>query len=29
MRAGLGLHLWAGERYVLDGRLREVGQRSA
>jgi hypothetical protein len=29
MRAGLGLHLWAGERYVLDGRLREVGQRPA
>jgi hypothetical protein len=29
MRAGLGLHLWAGERYVLDGRLREVGPRSA
>ena len=29
LRAGLGLHLWAGERYVLDGRLREVAQRSA
>jgi hypothetical protein len=29
MRAGLGLHLWAGERYVLDGRLGEVGQRPA
>ena len=29
MRAGLGLHLWAGERYVLDGRLREVSPRSA
>jgi hypothetical protein len=29
MRAGLGLHLWAGESYVLDGRLREVASRSA
>ena len=29
MRAGLGLHLWAGERYVLDGRLREVRASSA
>jgi hypothetical protein len=29
MRVGLGLHLWAGERYVLDGRLRDVGPRSA
>jgi hypothetical protein len=36
MRAGLGLHLWAGERYVLDQRLREgsaeaspAGQASA
>jgi hypothetical protein len=29
MRSGLGLHLWAGDRYVLDGRLRDVAQRSA
>jgi hypothetical protein len=29
MRAGLGLHLWAGERYILDGRLREVSPRPA
>lgn len=24
MRAGLGLHLWAGERYVLDARLQQA-----